>query len=160
MTKGKSLAEQLLGQIVGLVPTRVKLGHGSFVTLDFGRDIPSQINTRNGLKTVYHGEWHIWIYMCAWRLDKDGVPVVGSNDLREQIAENLNALENKTLEGIFILNDAFDIDFQFSHGLRLYLFSYNATSDEQWKFFTPEEKVFIAGPSSSWRYIHVREQPS
>ncbi len=50
MTKGKSLAEQLLGQIVGLVPTRVKLGHGSFVTLDFGRDIPSQINTRNGLK--------------------------------------------------------------------------------------------------------------
>ncbi len=66
--------------------------------------------------------------------------------LGEQIAENLNALENKTLEGIFILNDAFDIDFQFSHGLRLYLFSYNATSDEQWKFLYSRRKSVYCRP--------------
>lgn len=149
---GKVLAQKLFKEVVGMIPTRVELGHGSFITIDFGRDIPSQIKTRSGPKTVYSGEWHLWIYMCAWRLDKENIPLTGSNDSREKIREILSELASKTLEEVSILNDAFDAIFRFSGGLELRLFSYNTDEHQQWMFFTPGEKVFTAGPSSKWSY--------
>lgn len=37
--KGPKLAEQLFSQIIGIEARNVELGHGSFITIDFGKDI-------------------------------------------------------------------------------------------------------------------------
>lgn len=151
---GKQLATNILKQIIGLKPTRVELGHGSFLTFDFGRDIEEQIKTRSGeLRTVSYGEWHLWVYMCAWRIDKHQKPFIGSNDSRELISKKLRALDGKELKKVTILNSAFDTNFTFEDGFELHLFSFQVTDHEQWMFFTPEHKTFSAGPGSRWSYV-------
>ena len=96
MNEGKKLIEDLFSAIIGQYP-RIKLGYGSFVTMDFGRDIPEEIKTRRGIEITYFGEWHFWIYMCAWRIDLSGNPYIGSDDDRKAIEEKLSILNEKKL---------------------------------------------------------------
>jgi hypothetical protein len=152
MIKGTDLANELLQKIIGMTPTRAKLGHGSFITIDFGRDITEQVKTRSGMKTRSYGEWRLWIYMCAWRIDMNKSPLIGSNDPREKIEKHVIELEKRTLTGIQILNDAFDAKFQFGTEIDLYLFSTNTDQYEQWMLYMPNEMVFTAGPSNIWAH--------
>jgi len=152
MNSGTELAKSLFQKILGIKPTRVKLGHGSFITFDFGRDIPEEIKTRNGPTTRYFGEWHLWVYMCAWRIDKDKKPFVGCEDSREKIESSLSELANRNLEKIEILNDAFDVKLVFGEDVELHLFAFHTQDQRQWMLFTPEKKVFTAGPGSEWSY--------
>lgn len=150
---GIELSTSLFNKIIGTKPTRVKLGHGSFITFDFGRDTEEKIKTRSGaFKTLYFGEWHFWVYMCAWRIDKNNKPFIGSNDSRDFIEQHLHSLEEKELKQVIILNNAFDAKLTFGDEYQLHLFSFQVTDDEQWMLFTPEKKVFVAGPSSEWSY--------
>lgn len=43
MKEGTTVAEELVRSIVGL-PVRIKLGYGSFLTLDFGKEIVKRIH--------------------------------------------------------------------------------------------------------------------
>lgn len=152
-SNGIELATKLLGRIIGTKPTRVNLGHGSFLTFDFGLDHEEKIKTRSGdFKTIHFGEWHLWVYMCAWRIDRNNKPLIGSNDSRDLIERNLRSLEDKKLTNVTILNESFDANLLFEGGLELLLFSFQVTDDEQWMLFTPEKKVFTAGPGSKWSY--------
>ena len=151
MSNGQEVAKTLFQKIVGTKPTRVKQGHGSFITMDFGRDIQEQVKTRNGMVTKCFGEWHLWIYMCAWRIDKEQIPSVGFEDTREKIATFLLELQNRTLTNVNILNQAFDTRLVFGD-MEVHLFSFHTTDQKQWMLFTPEKKVFVAGPKNSWSY--------
>ena len=152
MNSGTELASTLFQNLLEIKPTRVKLGHGSFITMDFGRDISEVYNTRSGPKTRYFGEWRFWIYMCAWRIDKERVPVVGCEDSREKIEASLSELSIRTLKKVEILNNAFDAKFIFEGDMELYLFSFYTEEKKQWMLFTPENKTFSAGPGSQWSY--------
>ncbi len=152
MIKGSELASNLFKNIKGLKPTRAKQGHGSFITIDFGRDFSEEIKTRAGLKIRHYGEWRLWVYMCAWRIDINHIPCAGSEDSREKIESCLFELSQRELNEITILNDAFDAKLKFGKDLELNLFSFKTTEDEQWMFFTPEHKVFTAGPRNQWSY--------
>jgi hypothetical protein len=149
---GVKIAQEQLEKIVNLKPTRVKLGVGSFITFDFGKDIPEEIKTRNGKKTIYFGEWHLWVYMCAWRIDLSENPFLASHDDREVIQEKLTVLNDKKVLKISVLNDAFDLLMQFEDGYELRLFSVDTIDDDQWLFYTPNRQVFTAGPGSTWSY--------
>jgi hypothetical protein len=92
--------------------------------------------------------------MCAWRIDKNGKPFVGSNNTREMIREKLCEMQGAELKRAIILNDAFDARFAFGNEFELHLFSYRVTSDKQWKLYTPENKTFIAGPGIEWSYVN------
>ncbi len=151
MNKGKKIAEELFKPIIGQSP-RIKLGYGSFITMNFGKDFPKEIKTRDGLEISYFGEWHLWVYMCAWRLDLLGYPLIGSDDDRNHIETTLSDLKDKKLLEFSVLNSAFDSSIKFESGYELKLFSFNATENKQWIFYTPEEKVFIAGPGKTWSY--------
>ena len=152
MNEGTVLAKNLFQKIVDIKPTRAKLGHGSFITIDFGRDISEQIKTRNGPVTRYFGEWHLWVYMCAWRIDKDKKPFVGSEDSREKIENSLSELAARDFKGIEILDNAFDAKLHFGSDMELHLFSFYTEDETQWMLFTPENKVFNAGPNCKWSY--------
>lgn len=145
------LAKSLFQNILGIKPTRAKLGHGSFITIDFGRDIPKKVKTRNGIVTRYFGEWYLWVYMCAWRFDKNKKPFIGSEDSREKIEKSLIELANKKLTQVEIFNDSFDSTLVFED-IELHLFATHTYKKEQWMLFTPEKKVFTAGPGSEWSF--------
>src|SRR5947207_500299 len=115
MIKGTELALELLQKIKGLKPIRVKQGHGSFITIDFGRDFSEEIKTRNGIKIRHFGEWRLWVYMCAWRIDMNQIPCAGSEDSREKIEKYLSELANRDLSDIVILNNAFDAKLSFGN---------------------------------------------
>jgi hypothetical protein len=55
-------------KIQGLKADNIKLGYGSFLTIDFGEPIEINIKTKKGIEKFTRGEWHLWIYMCAWRI--------------------------------------------------------------------------------------------
>lgn len=149
MTDGKAIAQRLFLQIVQMKPTRVKLGFGSFVTIDFGRDIPEEIKTRQGTKIHYHGEWHIWIYQCTWQVDQNGMTLVHSESPKLAIESVFFNLANKKFTLFCLLNDFFDAELKFEDmTLRLL----HTKDGEQWMLFTPENKTFVAGPGSQWDY--------
>jgi len=152
MKGGTELANTLFQNLLESKPTRVKLGHGSFITMDFGRDISETYNTRSGPKTRHFGEWRLWIYMCAWRIDKGRVPVAGCEDSREKIEASLSELSIRKLNKIEILNNAFDVAFIFEDDMELHLFSFYTKEKKQWMLFTPENKTFTAGPGCEWSY--------
>lgn len=152
MIKGIELASNLFKNIKGMKPTRAKQGHGSFITIDFGRDFSEELKTRTGTKIRHYGEWRLWIYMCAWRIDINKKPCAGSEDSREKIENYLSELAQKQLNEVIILNDAFDATLIFGNDIELHLFSFHTEEREQWKLFTPEKKVFIAGPGNEWSY--------
>ena len=157
MTKGTELANNLFQKIKGLKPIRAKQGHGSFITLDFGRELSEEINTRAGIKIRYYGEWRLWVYMCAWRIDINQIPCAGSEDAREKIEKCLSELAQMELNKITILNNAFDTKMTFGN-IDLHLFSFNTTEHEQWMLFTPNNKVFTAGPGSEWSYDDAQKK--
>jgi hypothetical protein len=152
MNNGIELATSLFKELIGSKPTRAKLGHGSFITFDFGRDIPEQVKTRHSLITRYCGEWHLWVLMCAWRIDINKKPIAGSEDTRDKIENCLAELAVRSLNQVVILNESFDVKLIFGEDVELYLFSFYTQENTQCMLYTPGDKVFIAGPGSEWSY--------
>lgn len=149
MTDGKTIAQSLLMQIVGMKPTRVKLGFGSFVTLDFGCDIPEEVKTRQGTQIRYHGEWHFWIYQCTWQISQNGMILAHSESPKNTIETALCTLQERTFTSFRLLNDFFDAELHFEDTtFRLC----NTKDGEQWMLFTPQNKTFVAGPGCQWDY--------
>lgn len=149
MTDSKNAMQKLFQQIVGKKPTRVKLGFGSFITMDFGKDIPEEVKTRQGTQIRYHGEWHLWIYQCAWQIDQNGMMLIDSESPKVAIEPVLFNLTNKTFTSFSLLNDFFDAELKFEDmTLRLL----HTKEGEQWMLFTPENKTLVAGPGVRWDY--------
>src|SRR5882672_10320140 len=96
-----------LSPLIGLAPWRVQLGHGSFVTLDFGREVSTTKEART------RGEWHLWIYASAWRIDSDREIVAGSEDSREDLPAILERLAGKILESIIVLKPSLGLEMSF-----------------------------------------------
>lgn len=156
MKEKNEILEKLIKPIIGL-PGRFKLGHGSFLTIDFGKEIEKEYMTRKGKQTAYYGQWHLWVYMCAWRIDHLGQPMIGSDDERDKITENLIYLNNKKLEQFIIINSAHDATLKFESDYDLKLFSFNVIENEYWKLYNPNNKTFTAGPGTQWRYTSSDE---
>ncbi len=152
MSSGTELAHSLFQKISGVKPTRVKLGHDSCITMDFGRDIPYEVKTRKGLKTRYRGEWHLRICLCVWRIDNKQIPVIGWGETKEKMVSALKELESRELKKAEILNDAFDVNLFFGDDIELHIFSYFTEKYAHWRLATSEKKVFVAGPGSTWSY--------
>ena len=144
--------QNILNEMKGLKTRNVQLGHGSFLTIDFGQDLLIRIKTNHGIEEFKRGEWHLWTYICAWRLDIKGIPIIGSEDERKKIAKEIVKLENKELVNIEILNEAFDIVLKFENEIVLLLFSFSVKEFEHWKLYTPERKALIVGPGMKVSY--------
>jgi hypothetical protein len=152
MNSGIALVNELLSKIVNEKARNIKLGHGSFLTVEFGKDYIVELQTNKGLTRSVRGEWSLWVYLCAWRLDQNLDPLVGSADDRELIEPKIQILENKKLLSAKITSNSFDLVLDFEDNITLYLFSFQVADHEQWLLYTPEKKTFIAGPSNTWTY--------
>lgn len=63
--KNNADIEAKLQGVLGKKAWGVNHGIGTFVTREFGRSVPPQYPYE---KT--HGEWHLWVYGGAWRLER------------------------------------------------------------------------------------------
>lgn len=137
--------KQLLNNVIGKKSKNVKkIGNGSFFLIDFGKDIEYEVKTNREITKNIRGEWQFWIYMCAWRIDKDNIPIVGCED--EDISERIKIIDNKELKDISILSKSYDMVLKFEQNIELFLFTIITNDAEQWRLFTPDRQVFIAGP--------------
>ena len=127
-----NLAETILG-LQGKVPWGVRLGHGSFLTLEFGKKASQK--EANG---IAHGEWHLWLYMCNWRIEFADKILAGSADSRKEIQKALDATTFDKITEIQLASPSLDLVIQFGTSLRILTFSSSSGEADQWWLFTPD----------------------
>jgi hypothetical protein len=137
-----------LQPLLGQPAWGIKLGEGTFVTMEFG---PKIIKAQKG-KT--HGEWHLWVYFCAWRLEDEENVIVASEDSREQMSMALQVIEGKKLLSVEMSLPGLDTVFRFE---KVSLRAFPVTSEENcaWMLYDPKEMVLEIGPGSAWKYISM-----
>ena len=131
----------------------VSLGHGSFITMEFGK----QREQRGRI----HGEWHLWVYGCAWRLEEPGRVLAASEDGRERLANAVPRLELLELRQFEVSPPALDTTFTFDGDVVLRLFSDYSDREgmESWMLFTPDDNVLVVGAGGKWVF-HPSSEPT
>ena len=128
-------------------------GVGTFVTMEFGQPLPPE--DPHGKS---HGEWHLWVYGGAWRLEKGEQVVVASEDDQTKIEAEIQCLEGCILQSFEIMTPALDALLTFEHDIVLRIFSiYSEETEERgmdnWKLFTPDaENVITVHAGGTWSY--------
>jgi hypothetical protein len=144
-------AVELVSALTGQRTWGVRLGHGSFITLEFGKEeTPSTSDVRRKSKLL-HGEWHLWVYCCSWRLDTGRSIIAGSEDNRDHIAQALDKLNGKVLKQVRVDLPAFDAVLEFEGSVSLRLFSVYSEGVEHWMLYTPDGVVTF-GPGIQCSY--------
>jgi hypothetical protein len=124
----------------------VALGEGSFLTIEFGKPVqPARVGE------AVHGEWHLWLYGCAWRIEQNARVIVSSEDERSKIEGEIQHLEGRVLQSFELLTPALDAVITFEGDIVLRIFSVYTEDMESWMLFTPE-KVITVGPAGQWSY--------
>jgi hypothetical protein len=132
--------------ILGQKAWRVALGQGSFLTMEFGQPIPPA--KPNG---TIHGEWHLWLYGCAWRLEQGERVITASQDDRSKIETAIQCMEGQALQTFEVQTAALDAVVTFENDIVLRLFSNETEEMDSWMLFTPD-KVITVSPAGQWSY--------
>ena len=123
--------------LIGLPAWGVELGDGSFVTVNFGA--PSAQDPKCG-------EFFLWVYYTAWRIE-DPERIVGCyGDEREEMQAAVARLEGKRLLSIEVEGLSLSARFEFDDGLVLRTFSIYTTATEHWALQIPSGQWAVAGP--------------
>lgn len=140
----------ILNKLIGQKVNVINLGHGSFLTIDFGALIEQQSKRH----TYLVGQYHLWVHMCAWRIEKDAIPLVVSSDSREKISNTIQIIGGATLTN-YILNSSLDAQFSFDNNVNLTLFNTNTEDEKQWILYLWEKdirNVLVIGPGNLCYY--------
>lgn len=127
----------------------VKPGYGSFLTMEFGRPSLSirepmaaptartaRVRKLLSRRTItVHGEWHLWIYCCAWEVTDGGKPAGDWTTPRRRKKAALE-LDGQKLVDVFVNRRRGRSEFRFEFGSRLTTRPYDRDS-EQWMFAEP-----------------------
>jgi hypothetical protein len=153
----------------------VRLGHGSFLTLEFGRPsltIREPIAAKSGSsnkvrehlarRQVYvHGEWHLWLMHCNWEVRANG-KFVGNSSKRLSARHAADFLNGQKLIKFSILPRKVRCLFTFDLGASLSTTPYDRHS-EQWSLFEPSGKVLALRADFKYCYgraVSPREEAS
>jgi|SRR5882762_6011271 len=147
----RSAIGRIFSDLIGRPPWGVRLGEGSFLTMEFGKP---EANQSNG---IVHGEWHLWLYMCMWRIETKEKVLAGSEDDRTSIKLLLETLDFGATQGADINLPSLDLSIRFSSGVSLTTFSCTTRSDEQWMLFTPGGNILTAYGGGAFHYGMANE---
>jgi hypothetical protein len=134
--------------LIGQKPWQVRLGYGSFITMEFGKRTRDSWVTQGERRSAVHGEWHLWIYQCEWKLVRNRKRIVSSEDARERLGPAVEILQGRSLESVCIHDNDFNTDFIFSGGLALRSNGYadEDPGEERWLLYMPHHKVLLNLP--------------
>jgi hypothetical protein len=139
--------DRIIKPLLGQRPWEVDLGVGSFITMQFGRLLPPE-----GVRKKSRGEWYLWVYCCAWRLERGQEVLAASQDPRPTLRLALRPIEGMAVDSITMSPPAGDTVIGFDGGYILRLFTEYSKQNESWMLFMPEGKVLVVGPGSSWTF--------
>jgi hypothetical protein len=139
--------EAYLQPLIGKQAWGVSLGIGSFLTVEFGEPVVAKQNSQR-----LHGEWHLWIYCCAWRLEADDHIMAASEDSRSKIESSIQTLNKLLLLSVQVFPPAWDAVFRFEKNIVLRLFSIHSEECDHWMLYTPNGNVLTLGSGSNWSY--------
>jgi hypothetical protein len=143
---------ELVERLKGKAPWGVRLGVGSFLTMEFGRP-----ETNVGDRAA-HGEFHLWFCMCSWRIETGERVIVGSEDERPAIEAVLKNLGLGSVEKIELVGPSLDLAIQFGPAIRVLTFSASsARNQEQWMLFMPDGNCLTVYGDGSYEYAPSNE---
>jgi hypothetical protein len=127
--------EGIIKSLIGKSSWEVMLGAGSVLTLEFGVRDPRQSAFR------IHGEWRLWLYDCAWRLECGGSIVTASQHERSLAANAVKRISGIEITDITLTRPGLDLEITFQNQCKLRTFAATASEDhcsDQWVLFTPQ----------------------
>lgn len=148
MTVLKTDISEIQSYIISMLGKKtwgVSLGEGSFITMEFGNPI---LQTKENEQI--HGEWHLWVYCCCWRLEQGEHILAASEDSRPKLEKAVQILEGLSLNSVELLAPAWDTIFSFEKQVILRLFSVYSQDYEHWILFAPNGNVITVGPGTNW----------
>lgn len=138
---------QIVSDLQGKTPWGVQLGHGSFLTMEFGK-----AREKGPSEKVEHGEWHLWLFMCNWRIESQGQVIAGSDDAREKIQEALRTAILDRITDIHVASPSLDLAIQFDSGARVSTFSSSSSQENQWCLSTPDGNSLCVDGGGTFTY--------
>lgn len=145
-------AQEIVERAVGSLCWRAKRGFATFLTFDFGDRVPGRVRD--------HGEWHLWVYAGDWKLCGPKGSLATDQDDQAVIEEAIRPFNDKRLTRARVDPLTLKATFAFEQGLEL---DVGPNSDEEtsdcdwWLLYTPEDRVLVVGPGSSWSYTSSKE---
>ena len=137
-------AVAVLQQLVGQKMERARLGISPTLVLELG----ALMRDPTGDERF---EWYLWIKHCSWRVEADGIIVLGSNDDREEAgdvgakadAAVLDRLASLTVESVFLAEPMGDLVIAFSENVVVRTFADQRSVDTYacWQLFTPTDQI-------------------
>ena len=146
----------------------VRQGYGSFLTLEFGQPHleiiePRQVSNKISKKIkklfvrrqIYvHGDWHLWVYICDWRILTNGKELANQDSKRRKIRQATAELDGQILTRVKVKRSLKTI-FDFDLGGRIEVWPNTADYDEDvdlWLLYEWQGNVFVLRADGQYRY--------
>jgi hypothetical protein len=149
----------------------VTRGWGSFLTLEFGephleiyepRESTSKskkIREAAARRLAYvRGDWHLWIYCCAWTVSDGSGRLVGNSSTKKSIDRAARFLNGQALSSGALISRGMRTVLEFDLGGRLETKPYDRRS-EQWMLYEPTGKVLIVRADKRYTYGSADRTP-
>ena len=153
-----SIINEIFNPIYGKPCWQVKQGYGSFLTFEFGEphlDIrgPRQASEQATEKVkkiavrrhmYLHGDWHLWIYLCNWRILLKGQEIANHALNRRIIKNAIMEVDGQVLTQVNV-NSSIEFIFEFDLGGRLEVApnnGYYGKTADLWLLYEPSGNVF------------------
>ena len=149
----------VLKNIIGKPCWNVKQGYGSFITFEFGEPKLTCYEFKNRQyhiteRHIYvHGEWHLWIYCCDWKIFQNGYENARCESSDKTIDKALSHLDGQKIVGLEIDSANKSCSFTFDLGGLLETTSgdYEPLTNE-WLLFEPSGYVLCYRNDGCYSY--------
>lgn len=139
--------------LIGIPGWHVQQGHGSFLTFEFGlprqeifsvrkRRVSQNYPASQRRLVTIHGDWHLWIYCCGWKILQEGKHLAHHESDRENIERACQVLNGQEINSINIDLETKHTQFCFDLGGFLETGPYDDELNEQWLIYCPYKNVF------------------
>ena len=138
---------------VGQTAWGAAIGHGSYLTVEFGDPLPPERSDGRP-----HGRWHLWVADAAWRIEGADL-LVASEDVRNRLERAAEALNGRTLHRVRVVPPALETTFTFDGddgGLDLRVFPVHGTGYEHWSLYRDDDTVLVVGPGDRFTVEPLR----
>jgi hypothetical protein len=131
----KKQVEAAFEPLIGQKAWGASIGWGSFATIEFG--------ARRLVNHHYHGDWHLWLYMCEWQLYSRNRVLANSESTKHVMEVATDNLNGEKLKYVSFDSERLETEFTFSRDLRLVCKPYAdaASNEECWMLFRPDATV-------------------
>jgi hypothetical protein len=155
--------------IIGKPCWQVQQGYGSFLTFEFGeprlhiqeprqasKQASEKLRKRWARRSIFvHGDWHLWVYICDWRILLNGEELANSSSTRKIIKNALLEIDGQALTSITITKSYVGV-FEFDLGGKLEIIpnydGYEKDSD-LWLLYEPSGYVYTL--RADGKYCHA-----